>query len=151
MRSCLLWLSLLLVVLADRSLASPYFDEGKFADPDRSSFPFLECRRAVAVASPRRNAFRENEVPRDHGRRCRPDDSGNVRRPLTTASRRPVSRFSGSRPRLCAALFRSRLGHFATFMGDVVRMPARRVEGGSVRAVVVRGFLLLVAGARYSR
>ncbi|XP_014473917.1 PREDICTED: U8-agatoxin-Ao1a-like isoform X1 [Dinoponera quadriceps] len=27
MRSCLLWLSILLVVLADRSFASPYFDE----------------------------------------------------------------------------------------------------------------------------
>jgi len=28
MRSCLLWLSLLLVVLANRSFASPYFDDG---------------------------------------------------------------------------------------------------------------------------
>ncbi|RLU24376.1 hypothetical protein DMN91_002464 [Ooceraea biroi] len=29
MRSCLLWLFLLLVVLADRSFASPYFDDGE--------------------------------------------------------------------------------------------------------------------------
>lgn len=41
MRSCLLWLSLLLVVLADRNLASPYFDEGKF----RSSIFLLSVSR----------------------------------------------------------------------------------------------------------
>lgn len=44
MRSCLLWLSLLLVVLADRSLASPYFDEGESSHgPISVFFVFVFC------------------------------------------------------------------------------------------------------------
>ncbi|XP_071651601.1 uncharacterized protein [Temnothorax longispinosus] len=57
MRSCLLWLSLLLVVLADRSFANPYFDDAEDADDlqggDTSDYTDNALENLIRVAQKR--------------------------------------------------------------------------------------------------
>lgn len=119
MRSCLLWLSLLLVVLAGRSLASPYFDEGESVS-FACFFPFFFLFQLRLPRNLSRAASREDEVSQDVHR------AGSLIVMIRMFARRParptIARvFSGSR---CGAReFRSfarTVGEF-TFMGQLVR------------------------------
>ncbi|KAL0111999.1 hypothetical protein PUN28_013317 [Cardiocondyla obscurior] len=61
MRSWLLWLSLLLVVLADRSLASPYIDDGEDLDDlqggDSSDYTDNALENLIRVAQKRTSSI----------------------------------------------------------------------------------------------
>ncbi|TGZ48108.1 U8-agatoxin-Ao1a isoform X1 [Temnothorax longispinosus] len=61
MRSCLLWLSLLLVVLADRSFANPYFDDAEDADDlqggDTSDYTDNALENLIRVAQKRTSSI----------------------------------------------------------------------------------------------